>query len=215
MQLRGAHVYSNPDLDVARLEGDAGQRQGFHSGPYRLPAPAIAMQSRIKQEHDGMGGPSGSSKGGASEFVKKLYKSALSSLLFWLVNGSDCLDRMLEDSAHFNIVSWGAKGDSFLVKACHLLKSCDCKTQCGQDMNEFTKTVLPLHFKHSNFASFVRQLNKYDFHKVKASEGGEGIYGDHVCPFPPLHFKRIVISHRRGNLNIPISAPTRKSRSNS
>ena len=61
------------------------------------------------------------------------------------------LFRMLDDTSYSSIVSWGPHRDSFIVK----------------DMNDFTKHVLPRHFRHSNFASFVRQLNKYDFHKVK------------------------------------------------
>ena len=54
------------------------------------------------------------------------------------------LFRMLEDQSYADIVCWGPQGDSFVVK----------------DMTEFTKLVLPRMFKHSNFASFVRQLNK-------------------------------------------------------
>ena len=74
---------------------------------------------------------------------------------------------MLEDTSYANVVSWTPRGDAFVVK----------------DMNEFSLTILPRTFKHSNFASFVRQLNKYDFHKIKNSD--DDPFGEHVrVPVP-------------------------------
>ncbi|KAJ6502966.1 HSF-type DNA-binding-domain-containing protein [Mycena vulgaris] len=84
------------------------------------------------------------------------------------------LYKMLEDQTLQNVVSWRPQRDCFVVK----------------DTNEFTKSILPRIFKHSNFASFVRQLNKYDFHKVKNTD--ENQFGEHSWTFkhPDFHADR-------------------------
>ncbi|KAM0792612.1 hypothetical protein ACM66B_005273 [Microbotryomycetes sp. NB124-2] len=90
--------------------------------------------------------------------------------------GSDFVKKlynMLEGGQYPDVVSWGVTGDSFVVK----------------DINAFTKEILPLHFKHSNFSSFVRQLNKYDFHKVKAPEDRPSPYGEHSWEFTHPEFR--------------------------
>ena len=47
-------------------------------------------------------------------------------------------------------IEWNPEGTSFVV----------------QDQDKFSRLVLPKYFKHSNFTSFIRQLNMYGFHKL-------------------------------------------------
>ncbi|KAF2807834.1 response regulator [Mytilinidion resinicola] len=85
------------------------------------------------------------------------------------------LYKMLEAPADDTVVRWGNEGDSFVVL----------------ENEKFTKHILPKHFKHSNFASFVRQLNKYDFHKVRHNneENGTSPYGTGAWEFKHPDFK--------------------------
>ncbi|KAL6555390.1 hypothetical protein OROGR_006648 [Orobanche gracilis] len=60
---------------------------------------------------------------------------------------------LVEDPATDDIVSWNEDGTAFVVWR----------------PSEFAADLLPTLFKHSNFSSFVRQLNTYGFHKIAAS----------------------------------------------
>mmetsp|Transcript_6847 Transcript_6847/g.6714 ORF Transcript_6847/g.6714 Transcript_6847/m.6714 type:complete len:192 (-) Transcript_6847:885-1460(-) len=60
---------------------------------------------------------------------------------------------MVSHEDYRDIVSWTDDGNSFVIK----------------DVNEFSSRILPLYFRHKNLASFIRQLNMYDFHKSKDS----------------------------------------------
>lgn len=61
---------------------------------------------------------------------------------------------LVEDPATDDVVSWNSDGSAFVV----------------WQPAEFARDLLPTLFKHSNFSSFVRQLNTYGFRKITTSQ---------------------------------------------
>lgn len=68
-----------------------------------------------------------------------------------------------------HLISWSTTGERFLVF----------------NPIEFSRLILPLHFKHNNWQSFVRQLNMYGFHKVNNSSSS-----GHAWEFRHPHFRK-------------------------
>ncbi|KAL8102596.1 heat stress transcription factor A-7a-like [Apium graveolens] len=57
---------------------------------------------------------------------------------------------MVDDSQTDSVISWSETEMSFVI----------------WDHNKFSADILPKHFKHCNFSSFIRQLNTYGFKKL-------------------------------------------------
>ncbi|PRQ41036.1 putative transcription factor HSF-type-DNA-binding family [Rosa chinensis] len=57
---------------------------------------------------------------------------------------------MVDDEETDSIISWSESNDSFVIR----------------DVTQFSVLMLPKNFKHSNFSSFMRQLNIYGFRKI-------------------------------------------------
>ena len=81
---------------------------------------------------------------------------------------------ILEDPKNINIIRWSDDGETFIIL----------------DTIEFARKILELYFKHKNLNSFVRQLNKYDFHKMKSSDETLERYGNHIWEFKHANFQR-------------------------
>lgn len=81
---------------------------------------------------------------------------------------------MLEDPSISDLISWGSSGTVFSVA----------------NPAEFSRHVLPNWFKHSNWQSFVRQLNMYGFHKVNHSYQGNPTDEVQVWEFRHPSFRR-------------------------
>ena len=76
-------------------------------------------------------------RGRRAHEVLRVYVSSLSRLL--------CRFEMVSDEPTEHLISWSTDGTQFTI---HHLK-------------DFAANLLPKHFKHSIFSSFVRQLNSY------------------------------------------------------
>lgn len=84
---------------------------------------------------------------------------------------------MVNDPENHKYIRWNADGESFQVV----------------HREEFMKRVLPRYFKHNNFASFVRQLNMYGWHKVQDISSGllkEDRSSEEVLQFKNPYFIR-------------------------
>lgn len=58
--------------------------------------------------------------------------------------------KLVDDPSTDTVISWSCNGAAFVV----------------WQPPEFARDLLPHHFKHNNFSSFVRQLNTYGFRKI-------------------------------------------------
>lgn len=60
-----------------------------------------------------------------------------------------------DDEDHRECITWADDGCSFWVS----------------NIEQFARDILPIYYKHNNYASFVRQLNMYGFHRSTEPKG--------------------------------------------
>ena len=61
------------------------------------------------------------------------------------------LYEILGKDEYSKIIHWSQNGSYIIITNIHAL----------------SKKILPLYFNHQNYSSFVRQLNMYNFHKIR------------------------------------------------
>ena len=93
------------------------------------------------------------------------------------------LSDILNDITYQDIISWNKEGNGIIIKS----------------TNNLCKVVLPKFYKHSNYSSFVRQLNIYGFYKSQGIlKDGEGFEHDIFCKnVTKEQIRQIILQNRR------------------
>ena len=73
---------------------------------------------------------------------------------------------MIDSPNTDTLIHWLEKGDGFIITS----------------VTSFCDKILPQYFDHKNYASFIRQLNMYDFYKKNRQSDNQGT--DHVFNHP-------------------------------
>ncbi|KAI9370504.1 hypothetical protein BJX61DRAFT_87292 [Aspergillus egyptiacus] len=125
----------------------------------RQPSTQLASRSRSYEQPSAsfpdQGAAASGESGGWSESLEELYQRALTAKREAQAKRKQIppfvqkLSSFLDESKNTDLIRWSDDGNSFIVL----------------DEDEFAKTLIPELFKHNNYASFVRQLNMYGFHK--------------------------------------------------
>lgn len=106
------------------------------------------------------------------------------------------LSNFLNQEDRTNLIRWSDDGKSFIVL----------------DEDEFARTMIPELFKHNNYASFVRQLNMYGFHKAVDIKDGSLQQSElaRSNKKPPSTYKHKFFQRNRPDLLWLISKPNTK-----
>ena len=67
-----------------------------------------------------------------------------------MINRSKEDTRFWTRDGQYPMIHWNSNGTTIVIR---------------DGPGAFTKTIVPEHFNHTNYASFIRQLNQYDFSK--------------------------------------------------
>jgi heat shock transcription factor len=124
---------------------------------------------------------------------------------------------MLNDSNSQGLIHWSELGDSFFGMSSLSSSLSLPSLLLVFDHERFAREILPRWFKHQNFASFVRQLNMYGFHKIPHLQQGVLLRSDsgdnEYWNFEHEHFRRdqpdmlCLIHRKKGSSNANAQQP--------